>query len=138
MTLVDEAPAEADVPAEPPKASWGDAPVPAIPTFVCFWFVTPDGGRFSDLDLTGKEALALEKRIGCPWNEMRPLQVLEHRMVALELFIARTDPEHARQRVGAMTMRELQDAVEAEFGSRQDDLPEGFEDGIPKAVPAEP
>lgn len=132
--MSDAEPAEA--PAEPVEG-WGTAP-PNVRTFVCFWFLTPEGGRFSDLDLTGKEALALEKRIGCPWDAMRPLQVLEHRMAALELFIARTDPEKAAERVEAMSMRELQDAVEAEFGSRQDDLPEEYQDGIPKAETAAP
>lgn len=108
---------------------------PTTRKLVCFWFCPPGGGRFSDLDMTGTEALALEAKIGCAWNEMRPLGVLEHRMAVLELFLARSDPEHAHDRVGAMTVAELTAAVEAEWG-RADDLPDQFEDGLPKAVTA--
>lgn len=105
----------------------------AAPPRVLFWFHVA-GEKYTHLDLTGNEVLGIEKRLGIEWSDLRPVAVVAHKMAMLEAFLARSDPEGAAARVGAMTMGELDDAVEFEDG-RSDDLPE-FVDGLPKAVGA--
>ena len=116
--MTDEAPADAGEDAPP------------APKFM-FWFTLPDGSKFTHLDMTAAEALAIEKRLGVSYWQLRPVHVVEHAVAALETFLARTDPENAAARVAAMTMRELDTAVIYEEG-RDDDLPDGYTDGLPK------
>lgn len=120
---------ETDEPAEAQDAptDWG-APGAAPREFKCFWFHI-GGQKFTHLDLTGKEALALERRTGVPWGELRP-SVLEQRMAVLEAFLARTEPDGAADVVGGMSLQDLEAAVTMEF----DDMPDSYEDGSPKAT----
>lgn len=113
-----------------------DAPavVEAQRKFKRFWFHVGDA-KFTHLDLTGTEALALEKRTGVDWGELRP-SVLQQRMAVLETFLARTDPEGAAAQIGAMTIGQLEDAVTMEWEDSEDDLPDHYADGLPKAAGA--
>ena len=104
--------------------------------FKCFWFHLPNGQKFTHLDLTGREALALEERFpGVSWGELRP-SILAQRMAVLETFLARTDPDGAVKTVEEMTIQQLEDAVTMEFLPAEDDLPDSYVDGLPKATGA--
>lgn len=131
-STLDEAPATEQTTDEP--TSWGDPSAVAPRKLRFFWFAV-GGAKFTHLDITGREALALEEQFGIPWGQMQPAGLLPHRMAYLTTFLARTDPEHARERVEAMTLAELAAAVDVEW-DRPDDLPDTFEGGYPKAVAA--
>ncbi|MEJ7763886.1 MAG: hypothetical protein WKF86_00155 [Acidimicrobiales bacterium] len=129
----------------PPEPEGADPPAIVLPEAISlppqvarqlrfFWFHTPDGEKHTHLDLTGAEALKVEKMSGESWERVRP-SVLAYRMAVLEVFLARTDPEHAAERIGAMTVGALDEAVAVEWDA-DDDLPDQFEDGSPKAVAA--
>lgn len=85
--------------------------------------------KFTQLDLTGAEVEAIEKRFGIDWVEIRPIGNMAHRLAMLTALVARSDPEGAAAKVGAMTVGELEAAVTYHPG--QDDLPDDYVDGLP-------
>lgn len=97
---------------------------------------TVDDQKFTHLDMTAAEVAKVEQKLGIDWVEFRPIANMGHRLALFEALLARSDPEHAAERAGAMTLAEIEAAVE--FVPGQDDLPDAFEDGLPLGDKAAP
>lgn len=94
-----------------------------------------DGETFTHLDLTGAEVRRLEHRFGVDFGDLRPMGNITHRLAILEAFLARTKGDDAGAQVEAMSLRDLDKAVKAVWG-KEDDLPDSYVDGLPKAEDA--
>lgn len=92
--------------------------------------ITVEGVTFDTDDLTLDEAIAIEQATGVPWTSINPLRSGEHCKLVIAAYLARTrGQEVAAKTVGAMTLREVLEAVKWV----EDDLPTEYEDGLPKA-----
>ena len=123
-------------------AGWGTEAAAAVPVEPLrhFRFRLGDGSEFTHLDITGAEALKMEAEFGIDWGLLRPKGCLAHGMGFLRVFLARTHPggaDGAAKVVAAMTVGQIEDAIVPVYGAA-DDLPDQFEDGLPKVVKAAP
>jgi hypothetical protein len=81
-------------------------------------------------DLTLDEMVVVEEECGATWVRFNPFLSSKHARAGLVAFVARSiGRDEAARKVGALSVKE---AV-ACFEVVPDDLPEVFEDGIPKA-----
>ena len=97
--------------------------------------VTVDGAEFTTDDLTLDEAITIEQATGTPWTQINPIRSGEHCKLVMVAFLSRTRPvDEAVKLVGAFTLREVLDSVTWVA----EDLPEEYEDGLPKAGDAPP
>lgn len=81
-------------------------------------------------DLTLDEFGLIEEELGATWVRFNPLMSSKHARAALVAFVGRSvGSDEAAKKVGALSLKE---AV-ACFEVVTDDLPEMYEDGIPKA-----
>lgn len=95
--------------------------------------VTVEGRTYSIEDLTLAEANAIDQATGETWGWRNPLSSPTKAVTILELLLARTlGKEEAKAKAEAMTITEAFDA----FDVVDDDLPDTFVDGIPKAEDA--
>lgn len=82
-------------------------------------------------DLLLDEAIAIEKLTGRSWVEINPLRSAQDCRAILKAFWARdVGEDEAEKKVVALTVRAVLDHVQWVT----DDLPEVYEDGIPKAA----
>lgn len=94
--------------------------------------VTVEGESFVVDDLTLDEAIAIEKALDTTWAYINPLRSAEHCRAIMQAFLARTrSVEEAAKIVGGMSIKAATEAVEH---VPEDDLPDEFEDGLPKAA----
>ncbi len=81
-------------------------------------------------DLTLDEAVEVERDTGETWNTMNPFRSAVHARAILRVLALR---ENTNEDVGALTVAASLDRFEY---VDEDDLPDLYEDGIPKAVDA--
>jgi len=94
------------------------------------FIVTFDEQEFSTDDLTLEEAEAIETALGITWFEMNPARSAAQCRVVTAVFLARTaDETEAAKRAAAVTVGQARKMVRWE----KDDLPDTYEDGLPKA-----
>ena len=94
------------------------------------FIVTVDGQEFSTDDLTLDEADTIEQALGITWFEMNPGRSARQCRVITAVFLARTfDETEATKRAAAITVGEARKMVRWE----KEDLPDTYEDGLPKA-----
>lgn len=92
--------------------------------------VTFGGQKWRTDELTLKEAIAIEKVTGRSWMVINPFQSAEDCKAIMVAFLSRDmDPGAAEQKVDALPLREVLDSVDVV----KDDLPDVYEDGLPKA-----
>lgn len=92
--------------------------------------VTFAGDSWLTDDLTLDEFVLIEEQTGASWVRFNPFISSKHARAALAAFVARTvGQDEAEKKVGALSIKE---AV-ACFEVIKDDLPDLYEDGIPKA-----
>jgi hypothetical protein len=92
--------------------------------------LTIDGQVFRTDELTLAEAETLEVECGRTWLELNPVRSAKEFRATARLFLARTrTPEEASTAVAGLTIGEAMKAVKWVA----DDLPDMFEDGLPKA-----
>lgn len=81
-------------------------------------------------DLTLDEAIGIEKVTGRSWMLISPFKSAEDAKAVLVAFLARSmDRGTAEAKVGALSLREVLDSIAVV----PDDLPEVYEEGLPKA-----
>jgi hypothetical protein len=92
--------------------------------------VTFGGRSWRTDDLTLDEAIAIEKVSGRSWMQINPFVSAEDCKAVMVAFLAREmDSSAAEAKVGALSLREVLDSVDLV----KDDLPEVYQDGLPKA-----
>lgn len=80
-------------------------------------------------DLTLDEFAVIEEQVGATWIGFNPFLSSRHARAALTAFLARSlGVDEAARKVGALSLKE---AV-ACFEVTKDDLPEIYEEGLPK------
>lgn len=95
--------------------------------------ITVDGQEFRTDDLTLDEAVAVEKATGTSWLYLNPLRSGEQCRAMMVAFLSRSRPPAAAEAfVGALGIRE---AI-ASVTKVDEDLPDEYEDGLPKAAAA--
>jgi hypothetical protein len=95
------------------------------------FILTLDDGEFSTDNLTLEEAEAIEKALEITWSEMNPSRSAAQCRVVSAVFLARShDETEAAKMAAAITVGQARKMVRWE----QDDLPDLYEDGIPKAA----
>lgn len=83
-------------------------------------------------DLTIAEATEVEVEIG-EWSQWRPIGLVKHRLVLMTVFLRRTHSEDDVAKIlEGLTLKASRDM----WDLREEDLPDMYEDGIPKAVAA--
>ena len=93
--------------------------------------VTVEGQSFLTDDLTLDEAIAIEEATGVPWTRINPIDSGDHCKRIMTTFLARTrSAEEAAKIVGGLTLRQ----VLAQVVWVDEDLPDEYEDGLPKAA----
>lgn len=92
--------------------------------------VTVEGTSYSTDDLTLDEAVAIEKATGISWLYLNPVRSAEHCKAIMVAFLSRDrTPAEAEAVVGKLSLA----AATAAVTDVEDDLPDEYEDGIPKA-----
>lgn len=90
----------------------------------------PGGEKFNTDDLTIGEAEAIEAATDESWLYINPFRSAKHCRAILVAFLSRTvSPAEAEAAVKGVSVKAALDGVERV----DDDLPEVFEDGLPKA-----
>lgn len=80
-------------------------------------------------DLTLDEAISIEETTGASWLEINPFRSAVHAKAIIVTFLARDmDRDAAMVKVGTASISEILDGVKAV----KDDLPDVYEDGLPK------
>ncbi len=88
------------------------------------------GGGFNTNGLSLDEAFDIETETGRSWAHINPMVTGRDCKAILVAFLARSHgPEDAKKRVGTMSVRQVLESVRYV----DDDLPEEYENGIPKA-----
>jgi hypothetical protein len=81
-------------------------------------------------DLTLDEAIGIEKITNHSWMQINPFVSAEDCKAIMVAFLSREmDPSAAETKVGSLSLREALNSVEIV----KDDLPDLYQDGIPKA-----
>jgi hypothetical protein len=94
------------------------------------FIVTVGNREWRTDDLTLDEAIKIEEAIGRTWLEINPFRSAVDAKAIMVTFLTREmAPDAAAAKVGALSLREVLDGVK----TAKDDLPDTFEDGIPKA-----
>lgn len=103
--------------------------------------ITVDGRSMLTEDFTLDELTAIEAEVGESWDfvVMAPYKTARHATSLIKHFLSRQHgPEEASKRAGAMTFKQVLDAMEPV----EDDRPKMHQDGVPvvdpKAETAEP
>ena len=92
--------------------------------------ITVAGETFRSDDLTVDEFLAIEKDTGRTWWDLNPIRSAGEFKAMASAWLARTrSPEDAAKIVGSLSIRDVVDNAKVV----SDDLPDMYEDGIPKA-----
>lgn len=81
-------------------------------------------------ELSLREAIEIEKATGKSWMLINPFQSATDCRAIMVAFLARDmAPEVAESKVDGLSLREVLDCVDV----AKDDLPDVYEDGLPKA-----
>lgn len=81
-------------------------------------------------DLTLDEAIGIEKAVGRSWMQINPFQSAQDCKAIIVAFLTREmDGPAAEAKVGALSLREVLESVDLV----RDDLPDLYQDGLPKA-----
>lgn len=92
--------------------------------------VTFGGQTWRTDELTLKEAIGIEKATGRSWMLINPFQSAEDCKAIMVAFLARDmAPDVAETKVDGLSLREVLDSVDV----IKDDLPDVYQDGLPKA-----
>jgi hypothetical protein len=82
-------------------------------------------------DLTLDEMVVVEEDTGATWVRFNPFLSSKHARAALIAFLARSiGRDEATRKVGALSIKEAIDCFEV---VAEDDLPDVYENGLPKA-----
>ena len=89
-----------------------------------------EGNTWRTEDLTLDEAIRIEQKTGRSWLRINPFAYGADAAEIIAMFLVRTgeDVESARTRVGKLSLKELVGC----FNVVPDDLPDTFQDGVPK------
>lgn len=92
--------------------------------------VTIDDQRYLTDDLSLNEAIAVEEATGESWVYINPFRSAKHCKAIMVAFLARQmTAEEAKAKVEALSLDDAFSAIKVV----DDDLPDEFEDGLPKA-----
>lgn len=95
--------------------------------------ITLDGEAHRTADMSLDEAVAVEKATGTSWLFLNPLRSAEQCRAFMVVFLSRTkSPAEVEAFVAKLGMA----AAIASVKEVDDDLPEEYEDGLPKAADA--
>jgi hypothetical protein len=100
-------------------------------TRICFEY---DGKKYFVGDLTVGTVEALEAELGVSYSEVRVLGNMRHKRAFMRAMLS---TDHPADKVDAILAGFTLDQVEEAWNAVKDDMPAGYEDGIPLA-PGEP
>ena len=100
-------------------------------TRICF---EHDGKQYFVGDLTVAAIEALEAELGVPYSEIKVLGNMRHKRAFMRVLLSR---DHSADKAEAILAGLTLDQVEQAWKVVKDDMPVGYEDGLPLA-PGEP